>query len=67
MDEDLRSTLAELTRQVENLHASVDKLLRYLRITMYVTVAIVAMPLVFAFMLPFFLSTLTDSYVGIGM
>lgn len=68
MDEDARTKLAELTQEVEAVRASIDKLLWYFRVTMYVTIAVIVIPLVLmVFAIPFAMNTLTSSYSSLGL
>jgi len=66
MDQETRAAIEALDRKVEAVYASVEKVRMYLKVTFYITVAMVVVPLIGIMILaPMVLNTLTTAYTSV--
>lgn len=63
MDQETRTAIEALDRKVDAVYESVEKIRTYLKVTFYVTIATIVVPLIAVMIIaPMVLSTLTTAY-----
>jgi len=68
MDEEIKNTIAELNRKIDEIYVSVEKTRKYFFWTMVVTVVVVVVPLIgLMFAIPSFLNTYTNEINTLGL
>lgn len=66
MEPNIQTKLAELEAKVDAIYTSVEKTRRYFQITMWVTIAMVVLPLVaLLFIVPAFIRSYTSALEGL--
>lgn len=66
MDEELRKKIEEQGEKLNAIFTSVEKLRKYFLVTMWVTVLMVALPLIgLVFVIPLFLNTYLGTFEGL--
>ncbi|OGZ00468.1 MAG: hypothetical protein A2946_00450 [Candidatus Liptonbacteria bacterium RIFCSPLOWO2_01_FULL_53_13] len=67
MDEQILARIAELEKKIDAIYRSVEKTRKYFKWTLIVTVLAIVLPLIgLAFVIPYYLKTLTSSLGGFG-
>ncbi|MCB9818686.1 hypothetical protein H6788_00705 [Candidatus Nomurabacteria bacterium] len=66
MEPNIQSKLSELETKIDAVYVSVEKTRRYFQITMWVTIAMVVLPLIaLLFIIPAFIRSYTASLEGL--